>query len=401
VKLVMTLFVRNEEDVLEANIDYHLEQGVDFVIATDNGSDDGTREILERYAGEGHVRVLSETGHSYSQPEGMTRMARMAAAEHGADWIINNDADEFWWPRAGTLKEAFGVVPEDYGALSAFRVNFAARPEGDPFFADRMTVARVREVSATADRSALKYPFDRYAHFVMPKLAHRAGPDVEVIDASHALAGEHLPTLPGWHPVDILHFPLRSYEQFERKVRNGGRALESHPDPTFNRHLRELYALHRDGRLPEYWADTALDDDAVATGLAERRLIVDRRLQAFFRARPGDAAPSPVPTAEKWPEPDAIEANMLREASVGEWYESRAAGLERRLATREEQVRRLEGRLEKAEAARRALAERQSALHGSRWGRLGSWGRSAAKGARRLVRPDHGTTASTSDRRRP
>ncbi len=48
-KLVMTLLVRNEEEILEANLDYHLAQGVSFVIVTDHGSTDATPEILEGY----------------------------------------------------------------------------------------------------------------------------------------------------------------------------------------------------------------------------------------------------------------------------------------------------------------------------------------------------------------
>ena len=45
-KLGMTLVVRNEADIIEANIDYHLAQGVDFVLVTDHGSDDGYFRIV-------------------------------------------------------------------------------------------------------------------------------------------------------------------------------------------------------------------------------------------------------------------------------------------------------------------------------------------------------------------
>ena len=46
-KLAMTIMVRNEADVIEDNLRFHRAQGVDFFIALDNGSTDGTREILE------------------------------------------------------------------------------------------------------------------------------------------------------------------------------------------------------------------------------------------------------------------------------------------------------------------------------------------------------------------
>ena len=48
-KLVMTLLVRDEADIVDAQIAYHLDAGVDFVVATDNRSEDATTEILERY----------------------------------------------------------------------------------------------------------------------------------------------------------------------------------------------------------------------------------------------------------------------------------------------------------------------------------------------------------------
>ena len=47
-KLVQTLVVRDEADIVDAQIAYHLNAGVDFVIASDHESLDGTTEILDR-----------------------------------------------------------------------------------------------------------------------------------------------------------------------------------------------------------------------------------------------------------------------------------------------------------------------------------------------------------------
>src|SRR5690242_4824967 len=103
-RLVMTLLVRDEEDIVAANLDYHLNRGVDFILVTDNRSVDTTPDILHRYAAD-VVRIINEPDDDYQQWRWVTRMARLAATEYGADWVFHCDADEFWWPESGSLKE--------------------------------------------------------------------------------------------------------------------------------------------------------------------------------------------------------------------------------------------------------------------------------------------------------
>lgn len=79
VRVVMTLLVRDEEDIVRANLDFHLARGVDFVVATDNRSEDATVSILEDYERQGVLRLLHEPADDYSQGRWVTRMARLAA----------------------------------------------------------------------------------------------------------------------------------------------------------------------------------------------------------------------------------------------------------------------------------------------------------------------------------
>src|SRR6476620_9742296 len=127
-KLVQTLVVRDEADIVGEQIEYHLNAGVDFVIASDHESVDGTTEILEQYAREGHLRLIRVQGEMHDGPW-RTNMARLAATEHGADWVINTDADEFWMPRRGSLKDVFTAVPVSVGRIYAVSKHFVPRPE--------------------------------------------------------------------------------------------------------------------------------------------------------------------------------------------------------------------------------------------------------------------------------
>src|SRR5206468_4992274 len=56
-RLVVTLMVRDEVDIIAAMIEHHLAQGADLIIATDNGSVDGTTDVLQRYADQGVLEL--------------------------------------------------------------------------------------------------------------------------------------------------------------------------------------------------------------------------------------------------------------------------------------------------------------------------------------------------------
>ena len=177
-RLVMTLVVRDEVDIVDAQLAYHLDAGVDFVLATDHGSTDGTLDVLRRYEREGRLRLFGVSGEM-RESEWRTQMARLAATEHGADWIINTDADEFWLPRAATLRESLGSVPSEIGVVWALTCHFVPRPEDGRPFAERMT-------ARFASQAALNDPTSPYRPHA--KAAHRADPDIVVASAKAYLS---------------------------------------------------------------------------------------------------------------------------------------------------------------------------------------------------------------------
>ena len=270
-RLVMTLLARNEADIVDAQIAFHLHAGVDFVIATDNRSDDGTTEILERYERAGQLRLLREGGDDYRQEKWVTRMARLAAIEHGADWVMNTDADEFWWPRGGTLGDVLGAVPQRYGVVRGCWRHFLPRPEDERCFAERMTV-RLSAPAHPGDKSTIYH-----AH---QKVAHRADANVLVERGNHDIVESALLPLRSWHPIEVLHFSFRSAAQLGTKARAGW--LRS-PVSDHTEHQIVLDEAYREGRLEEFYAARAVTDAQLDRGLADGTLAVDTRLRDALR----------------------------------------------------------------------------------------------------------------------
>jgi len=198
-RLVQTLVVRDEADIVDAQIAYHLNAGVDFVIVSDHDSQDGTTEILESYARDGYLLRIPVQGE-VRESAWRTHMARLAVAEHGADWLVSSDADEFWWPRGESLKDVLAVIPERYAVVQALVRVFAARPDDGGFFADRRTA----RTSLLVSHGEVPEPLARALRPV-----YRAEPEMVIEPGDPTLGGRRVP-LRAWYPIEVFHFPART-----------------------------------------------------------------------------------------------------------------------------------------------------------------------------------------------
>nr|WP_170951215.1 glycosyltransferase [Synechococcus sp. UW106] len=270
--LVLTLLCRDEADILESMLSFHLAQGVDRIIATDNGSVDGSLEILQLFERRGQLTLLQEAEQTHDQAVWVTRMARMATAM-GADWVINSDADEFWWPQQGNLKSSLTQLSESVEGILVERTNFLPPPRKSndqrPFY-QRQTLRE--RVSRNSLGAALP-----------PKLIHRAHPGVEITDGNHGASVDGKPIAAVKDAsIEILHVPIRSYTQLELKIRQGTEALQRNKrvDPGVGDSWRKIYANHlSQGSLPSYYDSLRPNPAAIAAQVVRGELIDDRRLQ--------------------------------------------------------------------------------------------------------------------------
>ena len=268
-KLVMTLLVRDEEDIVAANIDFHLAQGVDFIIATDNLSVDRTPKILRDYEKRGLLHYIAQPDDNYMQHRWVTEMARLAVTRFGADWVIDNDADEFWYPEAGDLKHILDAVPAGCDAVTVKRTNFLPRlMQPGAFFADVMTMREHQSVNA------LGQPLPG-------KVCHRGFADIEVGQGNHDVSriGQALTALPA--PIIILHFPVRTYRQFANKIALGGAAYARNktlPEATGST-WRYLYEIWQKGQLEAHYQNLV---DGADSAIAEGKAVADERLKSIL-----------------------------------------------------------------------------------------------------------------------
>ena len=276
-RLIMTLMVRDEADVIGAMIEHHRAQGIDHILVTDNASIDGTTEILEEYAAEGFVTLWHDPEHRKQQWSVVTRMARFAATDLGADWVINADADEFFVPTdpSRTVREVIESAAGEVTHLVVPVVNLTGAPAKDGSGFDRLVY---RDQRTDEELHAAGIPFHPTADAI-----HRANPEIEISQ------GNHFVSAPGWSEgaatddLEVLHLPWRSWRQYEHKVRAAGSAYEANPDlaPSPRHHGMQDYRRLQGGRLEETYVSKHPRPGEVEEMLRSGSLRHEDRLRAL------------------------------------------------------------------------------------------------------------------------
>jgi hypothetical protein len=194
--------VRNERDVVDGVV-RHMAAEVDHLIIADNGSTDGTRDVLDQLARELPLTVVDDPEPGYYQSRKMSVLAALAGTA-GATWVVPFDADEIWYSRHGRVADALALTPGNVAVARLYN-HFATAvdpPGPDPF---RTMVWRQAQPGA------------------LPKVAFRWRNGATIHQGNHGV------DLPGPRVevpdvVELRHFPYRSVEQFAAKALQGAAA---------------------------------------------------------------------------------------------------------------------------------------------------------------------------------
>lgn len=217
--------IKDEADIVRATVSRMIAQ-VDHVMVADNGSTDGTREILDDLS----CTVIDDPEVGYYQARKMTELA-LLAHDAGAEWVVPFDADEVWLARDGRrLAEVLPELEQPVAAAEMFNHYASGRDE-----AGRDPIERM----GWRTRDALS----------LPKVAARPVLKVSIAQGNHTA---HYPYGVAEGLLEIRHFPYRSPEQFVSKARNGAAAYAATTlDRDVGLHWREY------GELVEYEGEQA------------------------------------------------------------------------------------------------------------------------------------------------
>ncbi len=256
-RLVMTILVKNEADIIEANIRTHARLGVDAFVVMDNDSDDGTREILEKLRKDFEIIIIDEKG-AYQQAKWMRQLAIIAKKQLKADWVINNDADEFWLPQnEKNLKENLAFKGS---VLTLNRYNMIldeACKEGDffasthyvtnPVFYTKEKQLHIENISIVLTKIGPKTIVNPHGLIYIRGGNHKALHLANIRDYFKSGYDK----IKRFDEIEVFHYPIRSYAQFEKNIQNRKALLESGKKVSMGPHYKRWVNLYNDGKLED------------------------------------------------------------------------------------------------------------------------------------------------------
>ncbi|HQT67682.1 MAG TPA: glycosyltransferase 61 family protein [Acetobacteraceae bacterium] len=246
----MILLVKDEDDVIQQNLEHHHALGFRAFYILNNLSSDRTRSKIEAFRGshaDCFVALIDDPVQAHFQGQKMEIYAT-AFLKHAKlagisiDWMFYIDADEF----------ICFTGPDDASGIAAFN-SVLSDPHKKLLVHHWIHSASTEPLSITPKNYD---PFKLFSKFsgrllpVVPKIAFRTGINLRPMEGNHFVPEFHYAYndvvtmgLSDWY---LAHFSLRSLEHTRKKVINGGKAfqnaqgLEAHGG-----HWRERYRLYQ------------------------------------------------------------------------------------------------------------------------------------------------------------
>lgn len=199
-RCVSVSVIKNEADVIEAMV-RHNTQFLDFMTFFDNGSVDGTLEILHALRDEGlPIDVRQDLRMGHPQTRIINSFVRSADCDRTA-YVFALDADEFISCDLADFRAFIATAPGSFLMLWKTYVPTEGDDPDAPHVLSRITHCRRREPSRGSSFKAVLSPLN---------IGH-----IRFRNGNHSLDKAEATAAPN---IRLAHFPVRSAEQLACKV---------------------------------------------------------------------------------------------------------------------------------------------------------------------------------------
>ena len=278
IKLFMTLVVKDEQDIIEQNIRFHHAMGVDGFIVTAHNCTDKTNAILDKLKRDGVViEIIEKTTPDHKHKIWVNEMVDIARKKYGANWVINADADEFYYSQSLDLKKS--IIKESSGKTNVLWVDSLFLFPDDradflncPYFVTNpITKFRAQELKIDTDTL--------FEDFIgsqgCTKVIHKTRGFISVVDGNHDV-DMHNRVKHQSADIRLYHYHIRNYNGWEQKVKRWQNSIFLLPDGQGD-HMKHMVALYQNGKLRDEYDrkyGTEMREFLIENGVVTRDLSV-------------------------------------------------------------------------------------------------------------------------------
>lgn len=256
IKLFMTLVVRDEEEIIEKNIRFHKAMGVDGFIVTNHRSKDKTGKILEKLQQEGIVlKILYKDTPNHQHHIWVNEMIKLAKYKYGADWVINADADEFYYSKDLNLKKS--IYKYSQAGINALWIDstMVFPSDVEEFWENKYWVTKCLQDFEIEKFNILNEGKNKVfcTKVLCPKIIHSTKGFISATDGNHCVKLKKLKQVP-CSEVTLYHYHIRNYKGFEGKVKRWADSAKYMPGYQGD-HVKEMINIYNEGKLRERFDD--------------------------------------------------------------------------------------------------------------------------------------------------
>lgn len=249
IKLIMTIVCKNESHIIEKQIRFHKAMGVDGFIVLNHNSTDSTLEILQKLEQEGIIlEIINKNEVEHQHHIWVEEMIKLAKEKYNATWVINADADEFYFSKSLNLKESIKKSGDVNSLLINSKFLFPDDREdflSSPYFMTKtfldyeLNFLNLDTTTVWLNEAAIQ----------CTKVIHKTDDFVSIKDGNHGVVMKNQKMIT---PYDIVyyHYHVKNYKEYELKVRRWEEALKYTPKG-MNKHLKRILDLYKQGKLKE------------------------------------------------------------------------------------------------------------------------------------------------------